>query len=1072
MGKIKKIIENELIGGTQSTDIYPVTSIKAVYDENNESLDHILNSRGVINVSTSYNGDHVAEVLTLTQAIAKIPSENRVLGFQCRFLSKNGWESYIFTGDSIANWNDVTKWNKYLIEEDVVQGLGYAKDKVMSQNAVRTELSSLENDVHKKADTEQVNNSLYNLEKKIGDRVVVNGNVTNLPDEEDLTSVKKSEHDVLRLADRSYAPETFSGKGYKILRKNIQPVSIVVTKIRVESVPSSDGTLSFTINGKETQVSVSASTDNTISLVTQKVASEVKKSMTKYKVSIDDSLVTITRIEPSSITPSSFSSNNTGVVCTVSDDTKTELRNILTQDMVSSSNTIYEVRYDFTTIGKIHLSGDSIFYINGGSVDSDYVYSETDKILSIDENSGVFNSAVVSAHRTTINVNGIVNPKTSKVAINSATVNFDNGYIDRKDENGNYLDFDLGIYDRIFPTGRYRMFGNWTSNFGGYFRTIYTSEFKGLVKNNSLADIYEICIYKALAENFKFDLIVDSVVEIDRTINLVKGINIIGNGGSALIKVTINDPDVNVFEINKTFEFTLYNRTIKCTNSTDSGNYAKSIIVKGIVLYGISLKCNTIFKLNTVMSKLLLKDITVGTGGNRFFNKIFVCNTESTTINGDYTDFIILDNVSKNIILNLEDYDIDNVDVILGAGDCSTIINCSTTSFLIYGGQKYISNCMQSNIFASNCQLKLVNIHNEECNYYIDSSFVSFEDCQFMNAFNVTDSCMHINSGKVREYISKHFSGGLSHWVNNQHFLKLSFKNCQFMKPSTSPLPLKATNYDIKFYNQEDINNVFLDNTISVEPFNAGTNSTNISTNIKDLKGSKNTNASILDKMEVIEFNKHEITYWNPTIKRDEEYFKVPNSYDVKVNYIILLIEPKRQLGYKRTIDITYNVTEDAKRCLCLNLGKEYNDTSIILDCTIDGTHVQGYTHICEITRNNILIPILKTSILYSTPSIYLEDIISPVNVISQNDNNVEVTLNELPKLGTWNINDIVNVGALKYKYDGFRWVLINCNKGDSNNRPTLSLINEGFEYYDSTLKKKILWDGTAWVNLDGTELS
>ena len=42
MGKIKKILENELVGGTQSTDVYPVTSTKAVYDENNERLDKIL----------------------------------------------------------------------------------------------------------------------------------------------------------------------------------------------------------------------------------------------------------------------------------------------------------------------------------------------------------------------------------------------------------------------------------------------------------------------------------------------------------------------------------------------------------------------------------------------------------------------------------------------------------------------------------------------------------------------------------------------------------------------------------------------------------------------------------------------------------------------------------------------------------------------------------------------------------------------------------------------------------------------------------------------------------------------
>ena len=55
MGKIKKILENELVGGTQTTDVYPVTSVKAVYDEKNERLDNILARRGVVNISTNYN---------------------------------------------------------------------------------------------------------------------------------------------------------------------------------------------------------------------------------------------------------------------------------------------------------------------------------------------------------------------------------------------------------------------------------------------------------------------------------------------------------------------------------------------------------------------------------------------------------------------------------------------------------------------------------------------------------------------------------------------------------------------------------------------------------------------------------------------------------------------------------------------------------------------------------------------------------------------------------------------------------------------------------------------------------
>lgn len=149
MGKIKKITENELVGGTQSTDIYPVTSVKAVYDESNERLDNILNRRGVVNISTNYNADHIAEVLTLEQAIAKVPSKDRVLGFQGKFLSENGWKSYVFIGDSIADWTNKTKWNNYLTGTDIVQESGEAEDKVMSQKAVRDKLSDLDDAVAK-----------------------------------------------------------------------------------------------------------------------------------------------------------------------------------------------------------------------------------------------------------------------------------------------------------------------------------------------------------------------------------------------------------------------------------------------------------------------------------------------------------------------------------------------------------------------------------------------------------------------------------------------------------------------------------------------------------------------------------------------------------------------------------------------------------------------------------------------------------------------------------------------------------------------------------------------------------
>lgn len=141
MGKIKKILENELVGGTQSTDVYPVTSVKAVYDENNERLDHILARRGTVNISTNYNTDHIAEVLTLSEAIAKVPSADRTLGFVATFLTSDGWKTYQFIGDSLTEWSDTSKWEAF--GGNIVDTKGNSKVASMSQYAATFYLESV-----------------------------------------------------------------------------------------------------------------------------------------------------------------------------------------------------------------------------------------------------------------------------------------------------------------------------------------------------------------------------------------------------------------------------------------------------------------------------------------------------------------------------------------------------------------------------------------------------------------------------------------------------------------------------------------------------------------------------------------------------------------------------------------------------------------------------------------------------------------------------------------------------------------------------------------------------------------
>ena len=56
--------------------------------------------------------------------------------------------------------------------------------------------------------------------------------------------------------------------------------------------------------------------------------------------------------------------------------------------------------------------------------------------------------------------------------------------------------------------------------------------------------------------------------------------------------------------------------------------------------------------------------------------------------------------------------------------------------------------------------------------------------------------------------------------------------------------------------------------------------------------------------------------------------------------------------------------------------------------------------------------------------------------------------------------------------WNGSQWYdILKSFKGNESNKPTLTLEQEGALMYDITSKKYIMWNGTAWVNLDGTAL-
>ena len=80
--------------------------------------------------------------------------------------------------------------------------------------------------------------------------------VTNIADEEDITVIEENGKQKLKFADRNYEPLNDSGKGYKILRKNIQTIDGVRKNILTQNMINKPNTIyeiryDFDLNGKE-----------------------------------------------------------------------------------------------------------------------------------------------------------------------------------------------------------------------------------------------------------------------------------------------------------------------------------------------------------------------------------------------------------------------------------------------------------------------------------------------------------------------------------------------------------------------------------------------------------------------------------------------------------------------------------------------------------------------------------------------------------------------------------------------------------------------------------------------------
>ena len=191
-----------------------------------------------------------------------------------------------------------------------------------------------------------------------------------LPDEEDITALApdKNRNSLLALKDRIYNPSVFSGKGYKIIRKNIISVELATTKISVIEPTTLEGDIDFIINNKEIRIHLSPTIHNTTKIVAKTIKDAIAAVCTDYEIDIIGNIVTLIHKYSGNVFSTTFEMYNTGVKVITKDYITNTKRNVITKDMISIADTVYEIRYDFDLDGKtIAIPKNCILYFTSGN---------------------------------------------------------------------------------------------------------------------------------------------------------------------------------------------------------------------------------------------------------------------------------------------------------------------------------------------------------------------------------------------------------------------------------------------------------------------------------------------------------------------------------------------------------------------------------------------------------------------------------------------------------------------------------------------------------------------------------
>ena len=878
----------------------------------------------------------------------------------------------------------------------------------------------------KKANVTDVDYALECLENKIGDRVVVEGNVTNLPDDEDLTSVQIGGREVVKLNDRAYEPSNFSGKGYKILRKNIQRLSLPTATILVSNIPSSSGSIAITINGKATTVALDVATDTTTAIIATKIGTALKDSLDDYDVSVSSNTIVLTRNNSKYASPSSIDVGNTTAGISVKDSiTKSERKNVLTQNMINKPNTIYEIRYNFNL---------------------------NDEIITIPENCILkFNGG---------NVYG-------------GTINF----------NRCFLEGSISLQCKCL---------------GQYLNTELNPRWFGAIGDGKSHKINEY--YKSIEEAKKSYPFIDSLdCELDYC------------GIQSALNIMTNTADGKLLIPNGTY---LIDKTLVCKSGrphiegVNAGNEEYKVhgtILKWVGDNGTEDEPNYVLKLYTTKNDNTYdSDVTFRYRNRPIVKSLMIAGKYSNTHTDNLAYYVSGIFIGSSSMFLIEDirftklydgivfsstllcdltrcwfYNIyrDCLSVRKNKVEGSTTLRISKTEFAIFC--RYAIN-IQSQIPADNFIIT-------ECDFEGTSSIKVRPKKDFVQSIKSV-VCLIGSSNTIIQ--NNRFESCLGHDYNLHLCSCGSIKilnNIFDIKDSLAAVALSVTTYTYTddfttYYNQYGIADFTSKRNVDIDNKRISNNDIVII-----------NNDAINDKFKIHVLGKNSFanaSQHKGIIISTTDITNCIECYEVKENTI----------DYSKTIPLGYGypyiIGKDIFDIGAFSVYKNGKGTTNKLVIQLGTIPIRFYGSNKKVemydslTFNTSVIDV-PTTLLENRPLFYMDkDNSKRLESGVFTKTKIRYGGTRVPSEGTWEIGDIYYNRNVKYGDKCAGWICVEAGspgkwmsfgnifdgtlltKGTTSQRPTPASTDSGFEYYDTTLKKKILWNGTEWTNVDGTALS